>query len=576
MRLSTQASRAVKAFALTATTAVAVVACGGTTSGGNTGQAAPASQQVYRYNPGVEPNSWDVGQQSYSYEASAGRLYTEALLRPTQDLKDVSGLAADRWNVSSDGLTYTFHIRSNAKWSDGKPVTGSDFVYAWQRMLDPALAASYTDPFFDQTIAGAANYGNVSATDDAAITSYINGLGLSAPDPSTFQVKLAAPAPYFKWVATLWVSAPIRKDLVAAANGGTDPKWSDVTGLEKWAQTPTSVVGNGPFKISEEVPKDHLTLVANPYAWDKPTFQTVTQYFISDGNTAFAKYRTGELDQINVPLADTQLAKTDPVLKKQLLIIHTLAPWWMSYNTKRPYLSDPRVRLALTKSIDRNKLCADVEQGRCSPLLTLLPAGFPGQNTSAGDVQKFDPTAAKNLLQQAGVTPAQLGTLKLLTRDSTGSRTINQFIAAQWQTNLGANIQLDVLDSKTVTHNIRKGNFDIYGPDGWGFDYPDAQDIFGNYTTQACHAFNWGCWSYPQYDDLLKTYNSDLNASKRTQEGMTLQKYLDDQAPIGFLYQSTEYDLVKPYVHLTVTIADDEYTPGDFFFGGNGGYIVKH
>src|SRR5262249_40300481 len=149
----------------------------------------------------------------------------------------------------------------------------------------------------------------------------------------------------------------------------------------------------------------------------------------------------------------------------------------------------------------------------------------------------FDPAAAKQLLQQAGVTAAQLGKLKLLTRDTTGNKTVNEFISQQWKDNLGADIQLDVIDSKTGTSRIRKGNFDIYGPDGWGADYPDQQDWFDIFFANACHSLNWGCVTLPGYDDKVKKADASKNESERMQIYKDAQNQLINSAAVGFIYQ---------------------------------------
>src|SRR5262249_46660167 len=150
-------------------------------------------------------------------------------------------------------------LRDNAVWSDGKPVTAKDFVYGWKRLLNPALGAGYVDPFFDNTVAGGQDYSNVDTKDAAAIDKYLAALGLSAPDDHTVVVKLQQAAGYFKWVASLWVGAPIRQDIVEQAAGGPFPS-SDATKAEMWANDSKTIVGNGPFKVSEIVPKDHVTL----------------------------------------------------------------------------------------------------------------------------------------------------------------------------------------------------------------------------------------------------------------------------------------------------------------------------
>src|SRR5579864_1999427 len=160
-----------------------VVSCGSSTS--LSGTAAPPDKQIYRVNDVTEPNSYDPGQETYTYEAAVGRNVFEPLLKPKADLSDVQPAAAQSYDVSSDGLTYTFHLRPNAKWSDGQPVKGADFVYGWKRLLNPALAAGYVDPFFDGTVAGAQNYGSTDPANQSAVDSFLQGLGLSAPDDHT-------------------------------------------------------------------------------------------------------------------------------------------------------------------------------------------------------------------------------------------------------------------------------------------------------------------------------------------------------------------------------------------------------
>jgi ABC-type oligopeptide transport system substrate-binding subunit len=241
------AASRIRAVALASAGLFVVAACG-TSSGTPSANLASPDKQIYRVNTITEPNSYDPGQETYSYEGAVGRNVFEPLLKPKADLSDVQPAAAQSYDVSSDGLTYSFHLRTNAKWSDGKPVTAGDFVYGWQRLLNPALAAGYVDPFFDNTIAGASGYGSVDVSSAQAIDTFIAGLGLSSPDANTFVVKLAHPAAYFKWVATLWVGAPIRKDVVERAAGGSFAS-TDATKAEVWANSVNTIIGNGPFKI---------------------------------------------------------------------------------------------------------------------------------------------------------------------------------------------------------------------------------------------------------------------------------------------------------------------------------------
>jgi oligopeptide transport system substrate-binding protein len=551
----------IRAVALASAGLFLVAACGG---GGGTTSAnlAPPDKQILRVNDGTEPNSYDPTQQTYTYEAAVGRNVFEALLKPNAELTDVTPGAASKYEVSSDGLTYTFHLRTNAKWSDGKPVTASDWVYGFQHLLNPALAAGYVDPFFDGTIAGADKYGSIDVSSASAIDAFLAGLGLSAPDANTFVVKLQHPAAYFKWVMTLWMAAPIRKDVVESAAGGSFAS-SDTTKPLVWANDPKTIIGNGPFKISEIVSKDHVTLVPNPGYWGgAPHLQQIILYFIADGNTAYSKYQTGALDVIGVPTADIDVVRQDSVLSKQAHLYPQLTTFWMSFNTTKAPFDNAKVRMAFAKSVDRLKLTKDVGHDVNQPIQSFIPKGMGGYDTS-DNAQSYDPTAAKKLLADSGVSASTLNNFKLLTRNTTGSKTYNQFIVDQWNTNLGLNIQLDVIDSKTVTTRIRKGQFDIYGPDGWGADYPDQQDWFDIFTTGACHSLNWGCATLSGYDDLVKKANSELDQNQRNKDYLTAQKLLIDQAAVAFLYQAYEYDLVAPYVSFTHTSFDDQNLPGD-------------
>jgi oligopeptide transport system substrate-binding protein len=568
MRLGTR----IRAISLASLGLFVVSACGGSTTVSE--NLAPADQQIYRVNNGTEPNSFDPTQETYTYELAVGRHAFEALLRPKTDNSDVEGAGAKSYDVSSDGLTYTFHLQPNAKWSDGKPVTASDWVYGFKHLLNPALAAGYVDPFFDLTIAGAQNYGSVDVSSASAIDAFLNGLGLSAPDANTFVIKLQAPAAYFKWVATLPMGTAVRKDVVEAAAGGSFAS-TDTGKAFAWANSASTIIGNGPFKISEIAAKDHVTLVPNPGYWGAAAkLQKIVLYEIADGNTAFSQYQTGALDMLTVPLADVTVVRGDPVLSKQTKLIPTNSNFWIAYNGKKTPLDKVDVRMALSKSVDRTKLVNDVEHGNGAVMTGFIPKGMVGYDTS-DNAQSFDPAAAKALLTKAGVTVADLSKLKLLTRSGTGSKTLNQYLADQWNTNLGTNIQLEVIDGKTVTSRIRKGQFDIYGLDGWIGDYPDAQDWFDIFLTGACHSLNWGCITIPGYDDLVSKADADLNQANRNKAYLTAQKMLIDNAVVGFMYQPYEFDLIKPYVAgLSITTGDDQYLPGDLRW--QTAYITQH
>jgi oligopeptide transport system substrate-binding protein len=526
-----------------------VVAACGTSSPTSTNL---AKDQTLRVNIQVEPNSLDPGQEQYAYEGAVGVSISEALVRVKSDLSDVQAATASSWSTSSDGLTWTFKIRSNAKWNDGKPVTGADFVYAWQRILDPRLAASYADPFFDGTIAGAADYPNLDPVKDAAkIPAFLAGLGLSAPDASTFVVKLQAPSPFFKWIASLWMSAPVRKDVV------------DQYGSDKWATSPTSLITNGQYKVSEMVSKDHITLVPNTYYWGgTPTLTKIINYEISDDNQAYAKYLNGELDLDNVPLANTDLVSNDPKLKNEVKKVPQLTLFWMDYNTRKAPFNNTQARLAFSKAIDRASLVKNVGKNRWTAANFFIPKGMNGYRPDLGKTQDYDPAAAKTMLTQAVGDPSKI-TIDFLIRNSTANKQLGEFIADQLQTNLGVKVNQVVIDSKTVTTRLRKHDYQLY-VGGWGADYPDDQDWYDIWMTGSGNVF--GGWSNAQYDALVKKADVEPDAKKRQDYYDQAQKILIDDAGGGFLYQRGYMFLVKPWVQNLTTTPIDQESIGDQFW----------
>ncbi len=264
-----------RAIALATAALFAVVACGGSSGNGLT----LASTQALNVRLTTEPASFDPGQQQWDYEAAVGRQTFEALLRTTKDGKDAVGAAADSYTIDSTGTVYTFHLHKGAKWSDGQPVKAADFVYGFQRLLDPRLAAPYASFYY--SIKNANTVNNMDPK-DPGVDAALQTIGLKAVDDNTFQVTLESAAGYFKWVASLWTSSPVRKDIV-------DKYGKDSSGNDKWgAVAPTAsqtVVGNGLYQVSEDVPKDHVTLVANANysgSQPKPTLTKITESFIDD------------------------------------------------------------------------------------------------------------------------------------------------------------------------------------------------------------------------------------------------------------------------------------------------------
>jgi oligopeptide transport system substrate-binding protein len=542
----------IRAISIAGAALFVVAACGPTTPG-----VTLASVQELRVRLTTEPATFDPGQQQWDYEGAVGRQTFEALLRAKKDFSDVSPAAADSYAIDSTGTVYTFKLHPGAKWSDGQPVKAADFVYGFQRLLDPRLAASYASFY-----TGIKNGATVNGMDVKApgIDAALKTLGLKAVDDNTFQVTLEAPAGYFKWIATLWTSAPVRQDVVSKYG-------KDSSGNDKWAAVssaaPQQVVGNGLYKISEVVTKDHVTLVPNPNyggSQPKPSLTKITEYFIDDETVAYAKYKSGELDMVGVPLANTEAVRTSPELVKT----PELTVFWLNMNVKKAPFDNPKVRLAISQAIDRDTFVTNVLKGRGIASTTLIPKGMRNYRPDLGTAQKFDATAAKATLSSAGVSASSLNGVKYVyNSNSPTSKTIAEFMQAQLKTNLGVDIVLDGTDSKTVSKRLRSGNYQFGGPSGWGADYPDSQDWFDIFMTGSGNQFSG--WTSKPYDDAVTAADAASDQAKRDSGYETAEKVLVGEAPVAFLYQRTGWMVVKPYVKgINATPNDDQWL-GDFY-----------
>jgi oligopeptide transport system substrate-binding protein len=502
----------------------------------------------------------DPGQQSGANEAIFGRNVFEPLLKPTPDLKGVVGAAATKYDVTSDGLTYTFHIRSNARWADGQQVRGQDFVFAWKRLLDPRLKASY-ESFFDSTVAGAQNYANIDAKDASAVSNYLNGLGLFAPDDQTFLVKLQKPAGYFKWVASLWVAAPLRKDIIEKYG-------------ESWATVPSQIVGNGPFKVSEMVAGDHYTMDPNTYYWgEKPKLSKIIAYFIPDPRQAFARYQAGDLDVLEVPLANATVVGNDPTLSHDLHRWPSLDANWLGMNVERAPFNNQQVRLAVSRAIDRDKLAQFFGHGQFTPSQTMIPEGMNGYRPDLGKPQSFDPVAARQALAASGVSQSVLNGVHYLTPKATEFMARARFIVDQIKTNLGLSWTIDAADGATVRQRRARGDFQI-NEFGWAADYPDDQDWMDPFVN-GCPVMYIGCPKNANYDQIVSQADQMTRQADRQKLYDQAQAIIINDYWLVFLYFAQTWDLVKPYVRGYVPTAIDESGfPGDFFT--NRIYITKH
>jgi len=506
-----------------------------------------AKDQVLRLMLEDQPSSLDPGQtQQYPYETAVQRAISEPLLKASPDLSGVVPAAAQSFEVNGSGTAYVFHLRSNAKYWDGTAVKAQDFVYSWQRLIDPRLAAPNETLFADAVQNGQRVSLMDPQRDASTIDAALATLGLKAVDDFTFQVQLAQPDPAFIWLAAMPAGAPIRKDAVAKS-------------ADKWAASPNTLVTNGPYKVTEIVNNDHISVERNPNYWGgKPTLTRIDFVIVNDGAVALTKYKNGELDEISVQPAQAAAVAADATLSRQLVKTPNLTVFWIVFRVNSPPLDNLKLRQALAQAIDRDAFVSQVLAGEGLPAATLIPKTMHGYSPGL-TTQKFDVAQARASLAASGLTAKQVSVTLSYDQSSDFRKATGKFVHDQLVNNLGINVVLQGLDPNTLSSNRESGQFQITGPDGWSADYPDQADWYDTFLTTS--SYNVSFWQRQEYDNFVRVARTDTHPAARDQEYLQAQSMLVSDVPVVFLAQTVSWYLVQPYVRGVITSPVDEW-PG--------------
>jgi oligopeptide transport system substrate-binding protein len=473
------------------------------------------------------------------YDSGVARVAYEALLKPKPDLSDVQPAAAAGYQVSPDGLTYTFHLQPRGAWSDGVPVRAQDFLAGWRRVLDPRVNSPVAE-LLAGTVKNGSGYGNLDPAADAGkIPGFLDSLGLRVPDDRTFVVTLDHPTFDFKWIAAVPALAPARADASAGRAGSP---------------------GNGPFQV-QSVAKAKLVLTANSHYWaGHPRLDEIVLVPRGDATADLARYRAGSEEITTVPTAAEPDVGKDGALAQQLVQVPRLGEVFLQFNVHAAPFDNARVRLAFARAIDRGQLLGLLAE----PALASAGPVPKGLHDYRGDLaaQRFDATAARATLDSSGVSPSALQGIKLLVRDLPADRALAGFLAGQLKQNLGIDVALDVHPSPDVTSTLETGKFQFQAPAGWLADYPDEQDFLDIYRTEDFS--QWSRYANPAYDHLLATADGSTDQTRRQQLYAQAQQLLAEEAPVAFLYQPLSWNLKQPYVDGTTYTALDDW-PGDLY-----------
>lgn len=485
------------------------------------------AETVFRRGNGSEPKSIDP--QLASESSGSAIIYDtfEGLTTLGADAAILPGVA-EKWDVTEDGLTYTFHLRNTAKWSNGEPVTAHDFVYAWQRAVNPATGGEYA--FILYPVVNAEKIANGEEKD-------LSTLGIKALDDHTLEVKLQNPTPYFPDLLTHYTTYPVPKKVI------------DEHG-DKWTQ-PGKIVTNGAYIVSEWQPQAQISAKKSDTYWNAANvaIDKVTYYVTEEESSALKRYRADELDYVDsMPIEQIDWAREN--LPDELKISPYLATYWYNFNLeKEPFKDNPKLREALTLAIDRKVLVEKVTKAGQTPAYSVVPPAVSNSQPYLPDYAKLSDEErikrAQEAYAEAGYSKDKPLKTRLLYNTNEGHKKIAIAVAAMWKQTLGVETELENQEWKVMLENVRRKNYDI-SRYAWIGDYNDPftfLEIFQQGLEMNQTGFN-----KPEYDALLKEAAGTLDLEARAKLLHDAEKILTDEYAVAPLYHYVSVSMLKPYV----------------------------
>ncbi len=484
--------------------------------------------QTFLFATGGEPNDLDPHTiNSPADYIVVPALFEGLLLGDYTTLEPVPGVA-ERWEVSPDGKVYTFHLRANAKWSNGDPVTSADFVYSFRRALTPELGAQYT--FLFDMVAGASDFTKGKTKDFATV-------GFAAPDAHTLTITLAQPTAYFlRIVANNAVWYPVHRATIERF-GRMEQRGT------AWTR-PENFVGNGPFVLREWKPQQVIVAERSPTYWNAEHVRLRAIHFlpIESKDTAERAFRAGQLHVASgVPLARLPYYREKaPQLLRERLLLQT---YFINFNTARPPLNDVRVRRALALALKREAVINRTRFGSGEPAGTMVPPRMPGYTPPAPVPE--DAAQARALLAAAGF-PGGAGFPKLEFRFAASTdASLDSAIQEAWRTVLGIEVALQQVETRVLWSDLQAKNYTI--ADGaWQGDYADASTFLELW--RGDNGWNFTNWADARYDALLAAAAVELDPAARQQKLAAAEARLLEQLPVIPLYYARWPELIDPAV----------------------------
>jgi len=466
-------------------------------------------EKILYLNNGQEPSSFDppIGFDSVSWTALNNLM--EGLTRLDNNHEPQAAIA-ENWDVSEDGKVYTFHLRENANWSNGDPVTAGDFAFAWKRLLNPETKSPAA--FLGYFIEGGEAYANGKGSQDDVKVKVI--------DEKTFEVTLTSPQAYFLDVITNPAFFPINEK-VATEN-------------PEWFSEADSFVGNGPFQLTKWEHDSYFEMEKSETYWDADTVKLnkIHWAMVDDSNTEYQMFQNGELDTSDVPAELSEQLFSEGKVKVE----DQAGTYFYRFNVTKEPFTNKNIRKAFALAVDQQQIVDYVTKNQEKPAYGFVSYGYLDNNgndfrETSGDLVKTNVEEAKKLLEQGlkeeGYTTLPEVTLTYSTNDT--HKAIAEALQAMFKDNLGVDVKLANMESSVFTQEQTALKLQL-SRSSFLADYGDPINFLENFQTGL--AMNRTGWSNAEYDQLIKDAKNESDEAKRFELMYKAETLLLDEAPI--------------------------------------------
>lgn len=529
--------RVLAAFLSMAMVAGLATGCG--TPGGGSSDGDSSDGKVFRYAVNTLPTTLDPTKGQSIGDNEIQHAITEGLTRNTAG--DVKPGIAESWDESEDGLTYTFHLRKDAKWSDGEPITAGDFEYSWKRLVNPETASPYA--FIGDCLKNgqAIEQGNMD----------VEELGVKAVDDNTLEVTLEHPTSYFlSLIGSSGQFAPLRQDIVEKY--GTD-----------FAATSEKNVYSGPFVMTSS--EDNVwTFEKNDNYWDKDSINLdkCELNYVENTDTQLSMYEAGDLDYVQVPTAYVPDYKD----KAEVFANGNVDFCYINSKSDNPVLGNKNFRLALNYALNRNDYNKLANADTYTAFNGLVFPGLQAKGTTYGEAYDLnsysypldgDQDKATEYLnaamQELGIANASDITVEVVTTDADSSKRIVETLQEQWQNALGINVKIRQVTYADIYGKVFPEHDYEIGYGGWGSDYDDPYSYLELFKSDS--SYNYSQYVNPEVDQLLIASQDEPDTDKRMDElNQAEQDILADGAFVPLQARNVYYML------------DDDTTGINFYY----------